>query len=124
MHFLQNLSLKSAHATPTLSTPRSYTSPSFQANRSFASTSQSSTPNTNEFRCHLCDFSTTRLNVIVLHNKTHAADAVAKPIVESPRASGKMPPNSLFFDRYSLLLTLFLASIIIGAEILAAHEFY
>lgn len=89
----QNLSLKSAHATPTtLSTPKSYASPSFQGNRTFpgtsASTSQSSTPN--EFRCHLCAFSTTRLNVIVLHNRTHAADAVAKANAEpTPRASGK-----------------------------------
>lgn len=99
--YLQNISLKSAHVTPKLSTPKSYTSPLFLANRSLGSvtsTSHSSTPNTSEFRCHLCDFSTTRLNVIVLHNKTHATDPVIKSVVETPHMSGRVVK---YFDEFS-----------------------
>ncbi|PSN51401.1 hypothetical protein C0J52_04462 [Blattella germanica] len=35
---------------------------------------QASTPSS-QYKCHQCDFTSTRLNVIVLHNKFHTADA-------------------------------------------------
>lgn len=75
---MKNLSLKAAHATPTLSTPKPFVAPSLTMQRPPASASTSTT-NPNEFRCHLCNFSTTRLNVIVLHNKTHTSEFKVEP---------------------------------------------
>ncbi|XP_055326946.1 mucin-17 isoform X2 [Sitodiplosis mosellana] len=84
----KNFSLKAAHTTPTLSTPKSYTSSSLTSHRSPASAS-TSTASTSDFRCYLCNFSTTRLNVIVLHNKTHAPETKVEP---QPAAKTKKTP--------------------------------
>lgn len=65
----------------TLSTSLSYMprTPTYQSPKTYGSaTNRNNTPSTSDaaYNCHLCNFSTNRLNIIVLHNKTHSADKV------------------------------------------------
>lgn len=125
---MQNLSLKSAHAIPTLSPARSYASPRAStsaaaavaavASTSSASTSQNAAPlDPNVFRCHVCQFTTTRLNVIIIHNKMHAAETPPKSFLDTAKTSGKV--SVLCFNTFYVncfCLPIFLA-FTIGAEI-------
>lgn len=66
------------------STPsRSYGSPSAtaSANRTPASAAGSSGA---DYKCHHCNFSTNRLNVIIFHNRTHSSEKKQAPVVETP----------------------------------------
>lgn len=49
-----------------------------------------------QYKCHLCQFSTDRLNVIILHNKTHSNDKPIQP-VKTPR---KYRPPSVKYKLY------------------------
>lgn len=83
------------NVTTTILTPNSNKPSSLQNHllvASSASSSRSSPPNTNQnkniYQCHLCDFTTERLNIIVLHNKMHAADDRERATPESSKKSG------------------------------------
>ncbi|XP_037930900.1 uncharacterized protein LOC119665736 [Teleopsis dalmanni] len=49
--------------------------------------------NSNIYRCHLCDFTSIRQNVIIFHRKTHSRDNVYSLSV--PVAMSKTPPTNL-----------------------------
>lgn len=70
------------------STPsRSYGTPSAtNTNRTPASAASSGEA---EFKCHHCNFSTNRLNVIIFHNRTHSSEKKPAAVVETP------PPGKL-----------------------------
>lgn len=70
------------------STPsRSYGTPSAATvNRSPASVAGSSGA---DYKCHHCNFSTNRLNVIIFHNRTHSSEKKPAPVVEPPPPPGK-----------------------------------
>lgn len=65
------------------STPaRSYGSPA-ASNATPTSTTSSSDP---DYKCHHCDFSTNRINVIIFHNRTHSSEKkpAPAPVIETP----------------------------------------
>lgn len=53
-------------------------------------TSPNASPGT--YKCHLCDFSSTRQNVIVLHLKTHSPSSV--PLISNKPRGKKKKRNS------------------------------
>lgn len=59
---------------------RSYGTPS-AANRTPTSVAGSSGA---DYKCHHCDFSTNRQNVIIFHNRTHSSEKKPAPVVEPP----------------------------------------
>ena len=52
-----------------------------------------------KYNCHMCDFAATRLNVIVLHNKSHSApNRTSLANHERPRVSEQSKGNKTFSD--------------------------
>lgn len=47
-----------------------------------------------QYQCHLCDFHTTRINVIVLHNKSHSAGFIEAQNVMKARAKARSKDRS------------------------------
>lgn len=82
------------------STPsRSYGTPAAAANANRTPTSAAGSSGA-DYKCHHCNFSTNRLNVIIFHNRTHSSEKKPAPVVETP-------PGNLRTDSTFVLCLLF-----------------
>lgn len=63
---------------------RTIYTPKYTPQPSTAASRKQTIDDDKQYKCHLCAFSTDRLNVIILHNKTHSNDKPLQP-VKTPR---------------------------------------
>lgn len=88
---LKNVTAKSPSSSSSILTSKS------------ASTAQRSISNTNEYNCHSCNFTTTRLNLIILHDKTHGAKKVVQTPESSQKCQSKTPKATIISGQSRIL---------------------